>query len=172
MGEGSTDSRTFIQHQDPPISRFLQKEENSKTIRDSTIPGFLWDRHQFESAGNEDEGEGVEHKAFGQVVTALRKEQIDFASGHSWSQRQLAEETGLTVRIVGKIERGEQARLDGAILQGLAQAFQLTSFRATRVLRDGERGDGRVARARRSRQRGCFCAGLGVVGHVCARRRS
>ena len=70
----------------------------------------------------------MEHKTFGQVVAALRREQIDFASGHSWSQQQLAEETGLTVRVVGKIERGEQARLDGEILQGLAQAFQLTSF--------------------------------------------
>ena len=70
----------------------------------------------------------MEHKAFGQIVTALRKEQIDFASGHSWSQNRLADETGLTLRIVGKIERGEQARLDRAILEGLAQAFQLTSF--------------------------------------------
>lgn len=77
-------------------------------------------------AGNE-EG-GVEHKAFGQIVTALRKEQIDFASGHSWSQHRLADETGLTARIVGKIERGEQARLDREILEGLARAFQLTSF--------------------------------------------
>jgi transcriptional regulator with XRE-family HTH domain len=70
----------------------------------------------------------VEHRTFGQVVAALRREQFDFASGNSWTQRQLAKETGLTVRIVGKIERGEQARLDAEILQGLAQAFQLTSF--------------------------------------------
>ena len=62
----------------------------------------------------------MEHKAFGQIVTALRKEQIDFASGHSWSQLRLADETGLTERIVGKIERGEQARLDREILEGLA----------------------------------------------------
>lgn len=70
----------------------------------------------------------MEHKGFGRIVTALRKEQIDFASGHSWSQHRLADETGLTLRIVGKIERGEQARLDREILEGLAQAFQLTSF--------------------------------------------
>ena len=70
----------------------------------------------------------MEHSTFGQVVAALRREQFDFSSGHSWTQRQLAKETGLTVRIVGKIERGEQARLDAEILQGLAQAFQLTSF--------------------------------------------
>ncbi|MDE0630971.1 MAG: helix-turn-helix domain-containing protein [Caldilineaceae bacterium] len=70
----------------------------------------------------------MKHRTFGQVVAALRREQFDFTSGHSWTQRQLAKEAGLTVRIVGKIERGEQARLDAEILQGLAQAFQLTSF--------------------------------------------
>ncbi|MDE0312630.1 MAG: helix-turn-helix domain-containing protein [Caldilineaceae bacterium] len=70
----------------------------------------------------------MEHRTFGKIVAALRREQFDFASGHSWSQQQLAEATGLTARIVGKIERGEQARLDGEILQGLAQAFELTSF--------------------------------------------
>jgi len=70
----------------------------------------------------------VKHSTFGQVVAALRREQFNFTSGHSWTQRQLAKEAGLTVRIVGKIERGEQARLDAEILQGLAQAFQLTSF--------------------------------------------
>ena len=69
----------------------------------------------------------MEHRTFGQIVAALRREQFDFASGHSWTQRQLAQKAGLTVRIVGKIERGEQARLDAQILQGLAQAFQLTS---------------------------------------------
>lgn len=70
----------------------------------------------------------MKHRTFGQVVAALRREQFDFTSGHSWTQRQLAKKAGLTVRIVGKIERGEQARLDAEILQGLARAFQLTSF--------------------------------------------
>ena len=70
----------------------------------------------------------MEHRTFGQIVTALRMEQIDLVSGHSWSQHRLADETGLTVRIVGKIEGGEQARLDWEILEGLAQDFQLTSF--------------------------------------------
>ena len=41
----------------------------------------------------------MEHRTFGQIVTALRKEQIDLVSGHSWSQHRLADETGLTVRI-------------------------------------------------------------------------
>ena len=64
-------------------------------------------------------GGAVEHAAFGKVVAALRKEQIRLANGHNWSQRDLADETGLTTRIIGKIERGEQARLDGDILNSL-----------------------------------------------------
>jgi len=70
----------------------------------------------------------VERKMFGKVVAALRKEQMDFNSGNSWSQEKLADETGLTTRIVGKIERGSQVRLDRAILQELARAFRLTSL--------------------------------------------
>jgi len=70
----------------------------------------------------------VERKMFGKVVAALRKEQLDFDSGNSWSQENLAEETGLTTRIVGKIERGSQVRLDRATLQELARAFRLTSL--------------------------------------------
>ncbi len=70
----------------------------------------------------------MERKMFGKVVAALRKEQMDFDSGNNWSQERLAEETGLTTRIIGKIERGSQVRLDKAILQDLAQAFKLTSL--------------------------------------------
>lgn len=70
----------------------------------------------------------MERKKFGKIVAALRREQIDFSRGHSWSQQRLADEAGLTAPIIGKIERGQQARLDGEILHGLARAFQLTSF--------------------------------------------
>ena len=70
----------------------------------------------------------MEHETFGKIVAALRKEQIDFATGRRWSQQKLAEETGLTKRIVSKIERGRQARLEGEILQELARAFELTSL--------------------------------------------
>ena len=66
----------------------------------------------------------MERKMFGKVV----KEQIDFDSGYSWSQEKLAKETGLTTRIVGKIERGSQVRLDRGTLQDLARAFRLTSL--------------------------------------------
>ena len=70
----------------------------------------------------------MERKMFGKVVAALRKEQIDFDSGYSWSQEKLAKETGLTTRIVGKIERGSQVRLDRGTLQELARVFRLTSL--------------------------------------------
>ena len=70
----------------------------------------------------------MDRKMFGRVVAALRREQIDFASGGSWSQRKLADETGLTTRIVGKIERGAQMRLDRGTLRELARAFKLTSL--------------------------------------------
>lgn len=70
----------------------------------------------------------MEHETFGKIVAALRREQIDFATGRRWSQQKLADETGLTKRIVSKIERGRQARLEGVVLQELARAFELTSL--------------------------------------------
>ncbi len=70
----------------------------------------------------------MDHATFGKVVAALRKEQISVHSGQNWSQQDLATESGLTPRIVGRIERGEQARLDGDVLGALATAFNLTSL--------------------------------------------
>lgn len=70
----------------------------------------------------------MEHKTFGRIVAALRKEHINFENGHNWSQQDLADDAGLTSRIAGRIERGRQARLDGEILQSLARSFNLTSL--------------------------------------------
>lgn len=70
----------------------------------------------------------MDHEKFGQVVAALRKEQIDLVNGRRWNQQRLADEAGLTIRIVGKIERGRQARLDGDLLLKLADSFDLTSL--------------------------------------------
>lgn len=70
----------------------------------------------------------MDHLTFGKVVASLRKEQTNFRNGQNWSQQDLANESGLTPRIVGRIERGEQARLDGGVLGALAKAFNLTSF--------------------------------------------
>ena len=58
----------------------------------------------------------MEHKTFGKIVAALRQEQINLANGNSWSQTDLAEETGLTPGIVGRIERGQQASTTTALL--------------------------------------------------------
>ena len=70
----------------------------------------------------------MDHATFGKVVAALRKEHSNFRNGQNWSQQDLASESGLTHRIVGRIERGEQARLDGEMLGAVAKAFNLTSF--------------------------------------------
>ncbi|MDE0076180.1 MAG: helix-turn-helix domain-containing protein [Caldilineaceae bacterium] len=70
----------------------------------------------------------MDHLTFGKVVASLRKEQTNFRNGQNWSQQDLANESGLTPRIVGRIERGEQARLDGGVLGTLAKAFNLTSL--------------------------------------------
>jgi transcriptional regulator with XRE-family HTH domain len=65
---------------------------------------------------------------FGKIVASLRKEQVDFTSGRSWTQAQLAEATGLTRKIVSKIEQGAQARLGREVLCALADAFHLTTL--------------------------------------------
>ena len=89
----------------------------------------------------------MEHATFGKVVAALRKEQINFHSGQRWSQQDLADESGLTLRIVGKVERGEQARLDDEMLRGLARAFNLTSLeRQEFFAMASEVSDRRIAR--------------------------
>ena len=70
----------------------------------------------------------MDHKTFGKIVATLRKEQVNFRSGHGWKQQDLADHAGLTSRIVGRIERGSQARLDAETLQALADSFDLTSL--------------------------------------------
>lgn len=104
---------------------------------------------------------------FGKVVAALRKEQIDFKGGNGWSQEKLAEETGLTTRIVGKIERGSQVRLDRATLQELARAFQLTSLeRREFFAMASEVTDEAIVRADLSHQE-VFAQVWGTLGTLC-----
>lgn len=64
---------------------------------------------------------------FGQLVTALRKEQRD-ENYNVWTQKTLGEKTGLGELVVGKIERGQRAILDENVLLCLANALQLTSL--------------------------------------------
>lgn len=70
----------------------------------------------------------MDHKTFGRIVATLRKEQINYSNGRNWSQQDLADDSGLTPRVIGRIERGNQARLDGGLLQSLANSFELTSL--------------------------------------------
>jgi transcriptional regulator with XRE-family HTH domain len=63
---------------------------------------------------------------FGRLVSALRKEHID-EEMNFWTQKKLGEETGLGELIIGKIERGQRANLDGDTLLRLANALRLTS---------------------------------------------
>ena len=109
----------------------------------------------------------MERKMFGKVVAALRKEQIDFNSGKGWSQEKLARETGLTTRIVGKIERGSQVRLDRATLQELARAFRLTSLeRREFFAMASEVTDEAIVRADLSHQE-VFDQVWGTLGTLC-----
>lgn len=68
----------------------------------------------------------MNRKDFGQLVKALRKEHLD-EHNHYWTQRKLAEKTGLSEAIIGYIERGQYAKLTSGILLRLADALQLTS---------------------------------------------
>ena len=90
----------------------------------------------------------MDRETFGRLVAALRKEQLDYQKGRSWSQQELADRTGLTQRIVSKIEVGKQARIDGTILGGLADAFCLTSLeRSEFFAMASEIGDGKIVRS-------------------------
>lgn len=90
----------------------------------------------------------MDRETFGRLVAALRKEQFDYQKGRSWSQQELANRTGLTQRIVSKIEVGKQAKLDGVILGGLADAFCLNSLeRSEFFAMASEIGDGQMARS-------------------------
>ena len=110
----------------------------------------------------------MERKMFGKVVAALRKEQIDFDNCNSWSQEKLAEETGLTTRIVGKIERGSQVRLDRGTLQELARVFRLTSLeRREFFAMASEIKDEAIVRADLNHQK-VFAQVWATLGTLCA----
>jgi transcriptional regulator with XRE-family HTH domain len=68
----------------------------------------------------------MRRKDFGQLIAALRKEQID-EEGKQWTQERLAQESGLDLDVLGNIERGKRAHLKADMLLGLANAFGLTN---------------------------------------------
>lgn len=93
----------------------------------------------------------MDRVSFGRLVAALRKEQFNYQSGRSWSQQKLADRTGLTQRIVSKIEAGKQRGIDGVTLVALANAFGLTSLeRSEFFAMASEIGDGQIARSEQS----------------------
>ena len=70
----------------------------------------------------------MNRETFGKIVAAMRKDLYSFSTGRGWSQQDLADNMGLTQRIISRIERGKQSRLDGEMLQRLARAFNLSSM--------------------------------------------
>lgn len=89
----------------------------------------------------------MNRETFGKIISALRKEQFDYQKGRSWSQQDLADRTGLTQRILSRIEKGKQAKIDGEVLAGLADAIGLTSLeRSEFFAMASEIGDGQTVR--------------------------
>lgn len=62
---------------------------------------------------------------FGQIVKSLRLDLTDLETGLPWTQGKLGEVSGLGRTTIGKIERGDQAKLDGAVLMPLGKALNL-----------------------------------------------
>ncbi|GIK75651.1 MAG TPA: helix-turn-helix transcriptional regulator [Chloroflexi bacterium] len=70
----------------------------------------------------------MQRNAFGQIVASLRKERLDPLTGRPWTQEQLAAASRLSLRVIANLEQGKKATLDGAVLEGLATALQLTTL--------------------------------------------
>ncbi|MEJ5249565.1 MAG: helix-turn-helix domain-containing protein [Caldilinea sp.] len=70
----------------------------------------------------------MQRSAFGQIVASLRKERRDPHTGRPWTQEQLASASGLSLRVIANLEQGKKATLDGAMLENLASALQLTTL--------------------------------------------
>lgn len=65
---------------------------------------------------------------FGQLVAALRRENIDLLEGKVWTQKRLAERANLPERAIGQIEQGTKMNLDGQVVAQLADALGLTTM--------------------------------------------
>lgn len=71
---------------------------------------------------------------FGQLVAALRKENIDLLEGKVWTQKRLAERANLPERAIGQIEQGTKMNLDGPVIAQLADALGLTTMERSAFL--------------------------------------
>ena len=65
---------------------------------------------------------------FGRILRSLREELVDHRTGKVLSQVQLSLKANLPEQTVGKIERGEQTRIDGETLVKLADALGLNAL--------------------------------------------
>ncbi|MCB0153874.1 MAG: helix-turn-helix domain-containing protein [Anaerolineae bacterium] len=68
----------------------------------------------------------MNRKDFGEIVRALRKEQLD-ENYQPWTQAKLTKETSLSLEVIRRIERGQKKIIQEEELTLLADAFQLTS---------------------------------------------
>ncbi|MCB0092805.1 MAG: helix-turn-helix domain-containing protein [Caldilineaceae bacterium] len=71
---------------------------------------------------------------FGQLIAALRRENIDPVQGKVWTQKRLAQEAGLLERTIGQIEQGAKTSLEPQMLVQLANALELTSLERKALL--------------------------------------
>lgn len=65
---------------------------------------------------------------FGQLVAALRKENIDLLEGKVWTQKRLAARANLPERAIAQVEQGTKMNLDGQFVVQLAEALGLTTM--------------------------------------------
>ncbi len=65
---------------------------------------------------------------FGQLVAALRKENIDLLEGKVWTQKRLAERANLPERAIAQIEQGTKMNMEGQVVAQLAEALGLTTM--------------------------------------------
>lgn len=70
----------------------------------------------------------TKQSVFGLVLAHLRTQKFDPIERKVWSQSKLAQEAGLSLKIVGDIERGRRVRVDDESLVRLANALQLNGL--------------------------------------------
>ncbi|MCB9134915.1 MAG: hypothetical protein H6636_05790 [Anaerolineales bacterium] len=68
----------------------------------------------------------MNRKAFGKLLTLLRKQQRDH-HGNLFTQARLAQVTGLSEIVIGNLERGTKEKLEPDLLLKLVHAFQLNT---------------------------------------------
>lgn len=70
----------------------------------------------------------MNRKNFGQLIEVLRHETAYLRpQGKSFTQKEMAENLGITLRHYGRLERGEVVNIEGELLTKMADAFSLTS---------------------------------------------